>query len=156
MGSESLRRVTGLAAIVLFGLVLVSCVAPGPSAAPSGDNLRVEEPFARPAAAGQNGAAYFTIVNPTQEADQLVAVAGDIAMHVELHESVNDGGVMRMIPHPEGFPVAPGTTLQFQPGGKHVMLMNLNRALTPGESFDLVLTFANAGEIKLTVPVQDR
>ena len=47
-----------------------------------------------------------------------------------------------------------GATVQIKPGGLHIMLLGLKRALAPGESFPLVLVFAAAGTV--TVPVSVR
>ena len=46
-------------------------------------------------------------------------------------------------------------SLSFEPGGCHVMLMNLNQAFTPGQKVPLTLTFEKAGEIHLEVEVKE-
>ena len=44
--------------------------------------------------------------------------------------------------------------MAFEPGGLHVMLINLQRDLNEGETISLVLKFKNAGEMQLEVPVK--
>ncbi|MFZ1755203.1 MAG: copper chaperone PCu(A)C [Caldilineaceae bacterium] len=139
--------------LLCFALLLAACAAPPPSVAITGDAVRVDNPSSRPAGASQNGAAYFTIVNPTEEDDRLLSASSGIANFTELHESRNDGGVMRMTHHADGVAVPAHSILSFAPGGHHVMLMNLHQALRPGQTFTLTLTFAKAGEIGLDVPV---
>jgi len=47
-----------------------------------------------------------------------------------------------------------GEQVVFEPGGYHVMLINLQRDLIDGETISLNLKFKNAGEIRLEVPVR--
>jgi hypothetical protein len=42
----------------------------------------------------------------------------------------------------------------FEPGGLHVMLINLQRELKDGETIRVTLNFKNAGEMELEVPVR--
>ena len=126
------------------------------SAMLTGDALRVENPMSRPSplVAG-TGAAYMMIVNPTEMADRLVAVSSPAAKVGEIHETVNDGGVMRMIPQPDGFEIPAKSVLELKPGGKHLMLIYLVAPLEIGQEIELTLTFEQAGEMIITVPVVD-
>lgn len=145
----------------LFSFVLVGCSMPMSQdhamSTPelTGDAIRVENPMARPAPADGNGAAYFTIVNPTEGADRLLSAQADVANVTELHETTEQDGVMRMMPHPEGFEVPAKSFVEFKPGGKHVMLLEIADGLAAGDEIALTLTFENAGTIELTVPVME-
>jgi len=136
-------------------MLLAGCAVSQPNAIPVGDSVRIENSTARPAPAEQNGAAYFTIINPTGEDDRLLSVAGQVAFAIELHETSNDNGVMRMRHHTDGVSVPAHSILPFAPGGNHVMLMDLRQPLTSGQSFTLTLTFATAGEVEVTIQIQD-
>jgi len=128
------------------------------NAAPSpvAGQLTVEGAVARPAPLeGGNGAAYLTVWNGLEEDVQLQEARSDAAATVELHETVEESGVMRMVPHPEGFTVPAGGSLVLKPGGKHVMLLGLVQPLTVGDTIDLGLQFDNGTAITLTVPVTD-
>ena len=48
-----------------------------------------------------------------------------------------------------------GTAVQFKPGGYHVMLFDLVKPLTKGETIKVTLTLTKAGEITIDVPVLD-
>lgn len=122
----------------------------------TGDAVRVENPMSRPSplVAG-TGAAYMTIINPTDAADRLVSASSPAAKVGELHETVNDGGVMRMIPQPDGFEIPAKGMVELKPGGKHVMLIDLVAPLEIGQEIQITLTFEQAGEMILTVPVMD-
>lgn len=127
---------------------------PPPRPAPTGDALRVEAGRAV-VFPGGTGAAYFEILNPTAEDDALLAVATAVARAAEVHETLDDGGVLRMRAFPEGLPVPAHTTVVLEPGGKHVMLLALERELEPGEEIELELTFERAGALRVTVPVRE-
>jgi hypothetical protein len=59
--------------------------------------------------------------------------------------------------HPqESVPIPERGQVTFEPGGLHVMLVNLKRDLAEGEQIELILRFREAGEITLQVPVEQR
>lgn len=102
--------------------------------------------------AGGNGAIYFTLLNNKAEADRLVAVESDVAM-AEMHESIQENNIIRMEPRPDGFEIPAGGRVELAPGGKHVMLVNLEQPLTEGETIAVTLRFAHAAPLSVTVPV---
>jgi len=117
--------------------------------------ITVSDPYARAASpSAKSGAAFMAITNAGDAPDRLVAAASDIAQRVELHTHVEDGdGVMRMVHVEEGFEIAPGETVMLARGGKHVMFMGLTRAMAQGDSVEVTLTFENAGDVVIEVPV---
>lgn len=112
-------------------------------------NLVIEQPWAR-ASITKNGAAYLTIVNNGTEIDRLTSASTPVAKKAELHTHQMDGGVMRMRPV-EALEVHPGEPTVLQPGGLHIMLMDLTHPLKQGDHFDLTLNFDHSG--KVVVPV---
>jgi periplasmic copper chaperone A len=141
--------------MILFAGCTLPIAMPQTTATLTGDAIRIESPMARPAMEGGNGAAYFTIVNPTETADQLLSAQSTIARVTELHETTEENGVMRMIPQPEGFEIPARATVELKPGGKHVMLLELSAPLAVGDEIPLILTFEQAGKIEVTVPVME-
>lgn len=116
-------------------------------------SLSVNEPWARPGSAGNVGVAYFTINNPTSQPDLLLSADSDVAAQAEIHLSrISEDGTMEMRPQ-ENVPVPSGGSVAFEPGGFHVMLIDLQQDLLPGDTFDLTLTFQSAGERTVTVEV---
>lgn len=124
-----------------------------------------------------NGAAYLTVTSP--EADRLVAVKVDasVAGMAQIHETVmvtddtmamgsdttmamgsdttmNMGGEMEMR-EVDGIDVMAGEPLVLEPGGYHIMLMELAAPLEVGTSISLTLTFEKAGDVTIDVPVLD-
>lgn len=90
----------------------------------------------------QNGAAYFTITNQHTEAVRLVGATTAAARVVEVHEHVMRDGMMRMQEVP-ALEIAPAATVQFKPGGYHLMLFGLKKPLVVGDQVDFTLNFAN-------------
>ncbi|AZQ69326.1 copper chaperone PCu(A)C [Silicimonas algicola] len=102
------------------------------------------------------GGGFLTITNGGDEDDRLVAASTPIAGRVEIHEMKMDGDVMRMRPVTDGLPIPAGQTVVLEPGGYHLMLMELTDALTEGDTFELSLTFEKAGEVTVTVDIGPR
>ena len=97
---------------------------------------------------------YMTIANDGDTEDILIGGETDAATTVELHESVEDDGILHMDARPDGIAISAGAETAFDAGGLHVMLVGLTADLLPGGSYDLVLRFEQAGEV--TVQVQIR
>lgn len=98
------------------------------------------------------GAAYLTVTDNGQP-DRLVGVSTPVAATAQLHETIDDQGVMKMRAVP-GIDLVPGKPVSFQPGGYHVMLMGLQSPLKAGDTFPLTLTFEHAPPITATVKVE--
>lgn len=101
----------------------------------------------------KTGVVYLTIRNDGATADRLTGAAADIAAMTHLHVTREENGVSRMRPV-DGIDLPPHATVMLRPGGYHVMLMGLSKPLKAGQSFPLVLTFAKAGEVTVTVAVK--
>ncbi len=99
------------------------------------------------------GAAFFTVTNNGAGDDRLVAAESDVAAAVEVHEMKMVGETMEMTPLPEGLPIPAGETVVLEPGGYHIMMIGLTRDLKAGETFELKLTFEQAGAVELNVPI---
>lgn len=118
-------------------------------------DIEIGDAWSRPTPPGvEVGAAYFTITSHGKD-DRLVGASSPIARRAELHVSLMEGGVMKMR-HLNAVEVKPGAPTAFEPGGRHVMLTGLKKPLKRGESFPLVLKFANAGSVEVQVKVGDK
>ena len=63
-------------------------------------------------------------------------------------------GMMSMSPVEE-IPVPAGETVSLEPGGYHIMLLDLVAPLETGSTIELTLTFENAGEMVVEAEVRD-
>lgn len=103
------------------------------------------------AVASRPAAAYFTVHGgPTDET--LINVSSEAAIRTEMHESMQKGSMssMKAIDH---VAVPAGGKLVFAPGGKHVMLFDVNPSITPGRTTPLILTFADGLRIEYDATV---
>jgi len=101
----------------------------------------------------ERGAVFFTVVNNGTEDDALIAAAADIAGSAEIHETVMNDSQAMMQPV-EKIDVPAGGEVTLEPGGLHVMLLDLPEPLEVGQTFPVELTFEKAGTVELTVEVQ--
>lgn len=117
------------------------------------DSLIISRAWLRPAAAGQNSAAYLQIFNGTPQPDTLKAILTEVATRANVHESYEENGMMGMRPA-GALALAPDSMLSLKPGGFHIMLMNLSRKLAVGDSVDLQLQFSASGKKSIRLPVK--
>ena len=117
-------------------------------------DLVIDAPVARatPANAPVSGG-YMIIRNTGEEADRLVAGSADFAGNVEIHEMAMDGDVMRMRELENGIEIPAGGSVVLQPGGLHVMFMQLGERLEEGQERPVTLEFENAGEVDVVFDV---
>ncbi|GEM_PF-172247 len=106
--------------------------------------------LALPAVTGNPAAVYFTIANET---DAQVSIRTATVLGAEsamLHETAEWSGEVDM---QELFtqPVMAGETLEFEPGGKHVMAFGMGEGTEPGGETEVTLTFV--GGDKCSFPV---
>ncbi len=146
-----------LLVIALFGWTL--------ACGPSGEGTRSAAPAVEPTppeileprahvTPGGTGAVYFSIRNPGGEADRLTSIETAAARAAEMHETVEEDGVVRMVPHPEGFEIPAGSTVALEPGGKHVMLIE-PRLEEGAATIPLTLHFERAGTLEVEAPLKE-
>lgn len=99
-------------------------------------------------------AVYFRVVN-LGEAARLISAATDAAGLVEIHETQMADGVMRMQPV-AGIDLLTEQPVFFEPGGLHIMMLDLTRPLVTGEALALTLTFESGELVTIGVPIYDR
>lgn len=91
--------------------------------------------------------------------DEMSGDMDDMEMSEGSHEGMDDvmdmGGMMQMQEMADGLALTGGETVAFQPGGYHVMLVDLVGPLEVGEEFDLTLDFENADSVTVTVEVRE-
>jgi hypothetical protein len=99
------------------------------------------------------GAVYVTLSNSGAQADALVSASTDAAQTVELHETKQEAGVMKMRPV-KTIPVPAGGKTELKPGGYHIMLMGLKHDLKPGDKVAVTLEFEHGGRVRVEAPVR--
>jgi len=123
---------------------------------PAFAEILVEHQYARAASpAARSGAVFLVVHNTGPEADRLIAVETDAAKRSDLHTNIFEDGIARMKSVPEGFEIAAGGALYLQRGGHHAMLMGLTAPFVQGGEITMILTFEQAGEISIIVPIDN-
>ena len=126
----------------------------GATSCGSGDSqFQLKWVWARPGDVGGNSAIYFSITN-TGANDSLLSASSEIAEMVQIHMTTpNADGTVSMVQQ-NRVELPTGTRINFQPGGLHIMLMNLKTPLADGDTFPLKLRFDDAPDITIDVQVQ--
>jgi copper(I)-binding protein len=143
------RRRLGGAVVVL---VLAACGGGGD--ADSG--IRVDDVWARTTPAGVTiGAVYLRATSDVD--DELTGASVDpaIAGSVELHTTeTSDDGTSSMTQQ-ASLALPAGDELVLEPIGNHLMLVDLAAPLATGETFEMTLHFATAGDELVDVEVRE-
>lgn len=117
-----------------FALVLAAALASVPAWA----QTQVSDAWVRATVAP--GAATGLFARLTSMAGgRLIAASSPLAGAVEIHEMSMDGNVMRMRALTSGLDLPAGQAVELGPGGVHVMLFDLKRALKVGEALPVTL-----------------
>lgn len=98
---------------------------------------------------------FGTLVNGTDQEITVTGGSSPVAGVVELHEVVMADGEMVMQPKPGGFVVPAGGSLTLEPGGLHVMLMDLKETVAPGVEVPITLTLSNGDSVTYTTVAKD-
>lgn len=105
---------------------------------------------------GRVTGAFMVIENAGETPDRLVSVAvsPDIAGAVEIHETtVDENDVMQMRPV-EAIEVPARGSVELKPGGYHIMLLDVQRDLNPGDTVTLTLSFASGASLDVDATVR--
>jgi copper(I)-binding protein len=152
MTSRSIFPMRPRLAVAALALLVTAAAAGCTDSGGGGGGLevigaRVDYP-ANPAVA----AVRMEIVNDSDADDTLIAVSSPDA-DASVHRSTTSADGVASMDHITELPIPAGETVEFAPGGLHVMLEEPDRDLEIGDEVELVLTFERAGEQRLTVPV---
>ena len=110
-------------------------------------SLTARDAWVKAAAAKAMTAGFGTVANPSGAAAHVIAATSPLADAVQLHEVVMKDGAMVMQEKPGGFVIAPGASLSLAPGGNHLMLIGLKKAVKPGQTVPITLITADGGRI---------
>ena len=167
-----------VAGVLAFGLLAASCGDDGSATTVDGAWARTSPMNA------EAGAIYFTISSDDAVVITGASVGDDVAGRVEIHETVmadmsddmddmgddmsddmddmseddhegHDMGGAMMMQQVPSVAVAAGEDVSFEPGGLHVMLLELPDPLELGETFELTLALENGDSITVDVEVRD-
>ena len=121
---------------LIFSLTLLSsCGKPSPS-------VQISDNWVRATEDGQDvGAAYMTLTSNTDTT--LTSLESSVSDSIEIHSMTMDNGVMKMRMLDE-LALKAGKPTELAPGGYHLMLFDLKKALKAGEEVSFTLHFKDA------------
>lgn len=139
-----MRAMFSVATPIMLALALAGC---GPS-----KEVHADKSYVRlPAVKGNPAVAYFTL-HGGKDDTVLLSVTSPAVIRSELHESMTSGGMAAMAPISR-VPLPAEGEIAFKPGGKHVMLFDVDPTVEAGGTIPLVFTFANNDRIQIAAPV---
>jgi len=103
---------------------------------------------------GTASVAYFTIENRSDKAITVTRIDSPEYSDVQMHETILEDGISRMRAL-KFFQVNPASTLEFAPGGKHVMLMKPIATMSSGSPVTLEIHY-DTGLLIVSATLQDR
>ncbi|WP_084128537.1 copper chaperone PCu(A)C [Demequina sp. NBRC 110055] len=141
-------RLGALAAVAALSLsACASADEPG--------EITITDPWVKAAESGMT-AAFGDLTNGTDETVVLVSVDTSASPTNELHETLSDAsGGMSMSQKEGGFEIAPGEKLTLEPGGNHVMMMDVTEPIEAGDTVDFTLTFEDGSTFDFTADAKD-
>lgn len=156
------RTTTTLTLLLAAGsLGLTGCSADGPAAGgtttvtTAADSVSVEDAWVKAADEGMT-AGFGELTNAGATDVTVVAASTEASTTTELHETAPDSsGEMSMTEVAGGFVIPAGETLTLEPGGHHLMLMDLAGPVRAGDEVTFTLTFSDDSTAGFTAPVKD-
>ncbi|MEV2277483.1 copper chaperone PCu(A)C [Nocardiopsis sp. NPDC049922] len=149
------RTTRSATAAALFALALSACgggtgeqeEAPAEEAAAeatAADGFEITDPWIKAVSQEEGMTGVFGEIANTSGAEMtIVAAEADGADMVELHEVSMDGADATMSEVEGGFVIPAGETHTLEPGGYHIMLMELTQDLEAGNELTVTVEFAD-------------
>jgi copper(I)-binding protein len=132
------------AALAVLLLLAAGCVTYPTVMDAGGPRLRPDK--GRAVLQADSAAVYFDIKSTGKYGDIITAVYSPVARQATLV----DGGGAKLT----RLEVPGSTTVRFEPQGPHVVLSDLTRSLTPGETIIVTLIFEKSGGIGVITTVE--
>lgn len=133
-----MKKIVALLLSVVFIFATAGCVAD------DSPDITLADPWVRSSDASVVGGMSGAFMKLTNNSDQVVTLVGgssNVAGMVEIHETVMAAEGMQMQEIGAGLQIPAGQTITLQPGGMHVMLMNLSQDIAAGDLVEITLNF---------------
>jgi copper(I)-binding protein len=152
-----------------LALVFACCISPALAQAPAATTtttttattttttattaLVVSEAWVRqPAPGAKHVAGFLRLHNSTGDDVEVVGAGSSLSPRTELHTHLHQGGIMKMRQVPS-IVVKAHSDVVLQPGGLHVMFMDVARHPAPGDIVELTLKLKDGRAMTVKVPV---
>lgn len=92
-------------------------------------------------------AAFGTLHNSSDQELTVVSATNTVTDHTELHEMVMVDGAMVMRAIAGGITIPAGGSTTLEPGGLHVMIMDAQQPISPGQEVGVTLTLSDGSTV---------
>lgn len=133
-----------IALLLISALVLVGCTAK-----PAIETADLWVKSSETSMVGGMTAVYGTLTNTSGSDITLTGGSAEVAGVVEVHEMAMINGEMKMQRLESGLLIPAGKTVTLEPGGNHLMLMELTRGIEAGQQISVTLEFDGAEALTL-------
>lgn len=116
--------------------------------------VTVTDAWVKAVDSGMTGA-FGTLGNSTDADLDVTSASSPASARMELHEVADENGTMVMRPVEGGFVVPAGGDLTLQPGGYHLMLMDVTEPIEPGDDVSFTVTCANGATTDFTAQAKE-
>jgi copper(I)-binding protein len=127
-------------------LALAAC---GKAADTAPSKITVKSAWMRVPPGGRDVSAAYLVIRNDGGADTLMSVSSPMADDVQMHISEMSDDVMSMREE-STVPIPANSTINYQPGGRHLMVFGVREGLKAGDEVPFILTFLHAGKITVT------
>ncbi|MDI9890775.1 copper chaperone PCu(A)C [Microbacterium sp. IEGM 1404] len=154
--TTSLLRFGALALAATLALSgCAGAAAPTTSATPEADAFSTSDVWVKAADAGMS-AGFGELRNDGDTDLTVVSATSPATSAMELHETVqNESGQMVMRPVEGGFVIPAHGAITLEPGGNHLMFMDVTSPLLVGDETTITLTFSDDSTAQITAPVKE-
>ncbi len=134
--------------------VLLTLTMWGAPAAAAEYVVTVDDPWVRegPPTARVN-AGYMVIRNPSDQTKSIVSAGSPAFRSVEIHRTVTEQGVARMVKQ-ERLQIPARGQIALEPGSYHLMLLRAQQPLREGDTVEIVLYLEGGRQILVNAPVR--
>lgn len=151
-----LRKIIAIFAVLFATMTVTGCSTPTPTPAPTEQTgIIIEDVWVRAseysAEAGGMTGVFAKITNRGDKTITLIGGTTDAAKMVQTHEVVD--GMMQE--KKGGIEIHVGQTVTLQPGGLHIMLMNLTKPIVVGDKIDFTFKFDKADSQTFTLTAKE-
>ncbi|MEO3758249.1 copper chaperone PCu(A)C [Mycobacterium sp. B14F4] len=147
---------TRFAAVAVAALLVAGCTTSGHAHDEAmASMVAIEDQWASSAQTGM-AAVFGTLTNAGHHDAVVVSGRSRVAGNVEVHEVVPDSsGTKTMRPKQGGLTIPAEGSHNLEPGGDHLMLMDLTQPLSPGTDVTLTVVFEDGSTLPVTAQVRD-
>lgn len=126
--------------------------------AATGAAVTVTDPWVVATGEGRDNsmtAAFGVLTNDSDTDLTVVSATNTVSDRTELHEMAMVDGAMVMRPVAGGITVPAGGSTVLEPGGLHVMIMDVDSAVSPGASVGVTLTLSDGSTVAFDALVKE-